>query len=62
MREAFTILQARPLGRENQVYEVIGHATDLNQARELAADLCNAAGVIRTIVIDELGSTVAVES
>ena len=57
----FTILQARDLGNF-QVYEVRAHATNLTQAYELCADLCNAAGVVRTIAVDELGSTVCVES
>lgn len=57
----FTILQARALG-DFQVYEVRAHATSLDQAYTLCADLCNAAGVVRTIAVDELGSTVCVES
>ena len=57
----FTILQARDLGNF-EVYEVQAHATSIEQAYELCADLCNAAGVVRTIAVDELGSTVCVES
>jgi hypothetical protein len=57
----FTILQARALG-DFQVYEVRAHATSLTQAYKLCADLCSAAGVVRTIAVDELGSTVCVES
>ena len=57
----FSILQARALG-DFQVYEVRAHATSLEQAYGLCADLCNAAGVVRTIAVDELGSTVCVES
>ena len=57
----FTILQARNLGNFN-VFEAIAHATSIEQASELCADLCNAAGVVRTIAVDELGSVVCVES
>ena len=57
----FTILQARNLNNFN-VFEVVAHATSIEQASELCADLCNAAGVVRTIAVDELGSTVCVES
>ena len=57
----FTILQARNLGDFN-VFEVIAHAKSMPEAQLLCANLCNAAGVVRTIAVDELGSTVCVES
>jgi hypothetical protein len=57
----FTILQARGFNGFN-IFEVVAHATSIEQASELCADLCNAAGVVRTIAVDELGSTVCVES
>jgi hypothetical protein len=57
----FTILQARGFNGFN-IFEVVAHATSIEQAYDLCADLCNAAGVVRTIAVDELGSTVCVES
>jgi len=57
----FTILQARDSHGFN-IFEVVAHATSLEQACDLCASLCNAAGVVRTVAIDYLGSTVCVES
>lgn len=57
----FTILQARDADGFN-IFEVVDHATNLKDAADKCADLCNKAGVVRTIAIDYLGSTVCVES
>lgn len=54
----YTILQ-----RESDYgYKVIAKVKDKDVAISLAGHLCNEAGVIRTIVIDEFGTLVSVES
>ena len=54
----FTILQRQP----DFSYNVVAKVMDKDIAIRLASELCNSAGVIRTIVIDEWGTTVGVES
>jgi len=54
----FTILQRQ----EDLGYKVLAKVVELDVARELASALCNQAGVKRTIVLDEWGMTVSVES
>ena len=54
----YTILQRQ----DDYGYEVIAKVKDKDAAVSLACTLCNEAGVIRTIVIDEFGTLVSVES
>ena len=56
--ETYTIIQRTALGS----WTALHITTNLKEACDLAADYCNAAGVARTLVLDELGCTVCVES
>ena len=58
MQETYTIMQ-----RTNfDSWATIDVVHDLKEACNLAAHYCDAAGVERTIVLDEMGSMVCVES
>ena len=58
----YTILQATFQGLERSGWEVVAYATNKQQAQDMTADLCGAAGVIPTLCIDTYGSMVAYES
>ena len=56
--ETYTIIQRTAVGS----WATLHITTNLKQACDLCADYCNLAGVARTLVLDELGSVVCVES
>ena len=56
--ETYTIIQRN----EYDSWRVIDVVHNLNEARDLAAHYCDAAGVARTLVLNSIGSTVCVES
>ena len=58
MTETYTIIQRTALDS----WATIDVVHNRKLACDLCADYCNAAGVARTIVLDELGCMVCVES
>ena len=56
--ETYTIIQRN----EYDSWRVIDVVHNLNEAADLAAHYCDAAGVARTIVLNYLGTCVCVES
>ncbi len=56
--ETYTIIQRTALDS----WATIDVVHNLKLACDLAAEYCNQAGVARTLVLDELGSTVCIES
>ena len=56
--ETYTIIQRTALDS----WATIDVVHNLKLARDLCADYCNAAGVMRTMVLNDMGQTVCVES
>ena len=54
----YTILQKC----KDDSFDVIAKVKHLDVAKDLACSLCNQAGVIRTVVMDEWGMIVSAES
>jgi hypothetical protein len=54
----YTILQKQ----QDDSFNVVAKVIDDANARAIAETLCNRAGVVRTIVLDDLGYVTAVES
>jgi len=59
----FTIIQKNFDQSNNFVgWEVMATCATLEHANAFAAELCNLAGVVRTLVLDDMGQVVCVES
>ena len=59
----FTIIQKNFDSNNNYVgWEVMAQCASLQHASAFAAELCNLAGVVRTLVLDDMGQVVCVES
>jgi hypothetical protein len=58
----FTIIQQTFRGTKFFGYEVVGRSFTLSEAQHMAAKLCDHAGVVRTLVLDEMGGCVGIES
>ena len=58
----YTIIQQSFRGTEFFGYDVVGRSFTLDEAKYMASRLCNHAGVVRTLVLDELGACVGIES
>ena len=43
-------------------WEVMATCASLKHAQAFAAELCNLAGVVRTLVLDDMGMVVCIES
>jgi len=59
----FTIIQ-KDFNSNNEFigWEVMATCATLQHACDFAAELCNLAGVVRTLVLDDMGQVVCVES
>ena len=59
----FTIIQKNFDSADKFVgWEVMATCASLDHACAFAAELCNLAGVVRTLVLDDMGQVVCVES
>lgn len=54
----YTLLQKNA----DNSFDVVAKVTQLDVAKDLACTLCNQAGVVRTVVMDEWGMIVSAES
>ena len=54
----YTLLQKN----KDDSFDVVAKVTQLDVAKDLACTLCNQAGVVRTVVMDEWGMIVSAES
>jgi hypothetical protein len=54
----YTLLQKN----KDNSFDVVAKVTQLDVAKDLACTLCNQAGVVRTVVMDEWGMIVSGES